>query len=86
MGDAKELGDMGFMGIIFPEEYGGSGFPTMVYAIVVEEISAFDPSVGLSVAAHNGLCTNHIYLLQMRSRRKNICRTLPPEGKWVHGD
>ncbi len=66
----RELGDMGFMGITFPEEYGGSGFPTMVYAIVVEEISAFDPSVGLSVAAHNGLCTNHIYLFANEEQKK----------------
>lgn len=66
----RELGDMGFMGITFPEEYGGSAFPTMVYAIVVEEISAVDPSVGLTVAAHNGLCTNHIYLFANEEQKK----------------
>lgn len=58
---AKKLGDMGFLGIIFPEEYGGAGFSTMEYAIIVEEISKVDPSMGLTIAAHNGLCTNHIY-------------------------
>ncbi|MGH2574530.1 MAG: acyl-CoA dehydrogenase family protein [Ignavibacteria bacterium] len=57
----KELGDMGFLGIIFPEEYGGSNFSTLDYVIIVEEISKADPSIGLSVSAHNGLCTNHIY-------------------------
>src|SRR5438045_456252 len=57
----KELGEMGFLGIIFPEEYGGSNFSCLEYAIIVEEISKADPSIGLSVAAHNGLCTNHIY-------------------------
>ena len=58
---AKKLGDIGFLGIIFPEEYGGSNFSTMEYAIIVEEISKVDPSMGLTIAAHNGLCTNHIY-------------------------
>ncbi|MFZ1319950.1 MAG: acyl-CoA dehydrogenase family protein [Ignavibacteria bacterium] len=58
---AKKLGDIGFLGIIFPEEYGGSGFSTVEYAIIVEEISKVDPSMGLTIAAHNGLCTNHIY-------------------------
>jgi hypothetical protein len=57
----KELGEMGFLGIIFPEEYGGSNFSVLDYAIIIEEISKADPSLGLTVAAHNGLCTNHIY-------------------------
>ena len=59
---AKELGDMGFLGVIFPEEYGGSNFSVMDYSIIVEEISKADPSLGLTIAAHNGLCTSHIYL------------------------
>ena len=58
---AKKLGDIGFLGIIFPEEYGGSNFSIMEYALIVEEISKVDPSMGLTIAAHNGLCTNHIY-------------------------
>jgi len=58
---AKKLGEIGFLGIIFPEEYGGAGFSTLEYAIIVEEISKVDPSMGLTIAAHNGLCTNHIY-------------------------
>ncbi|MBK8981041.1 MAG: acyl-CoA dehydrogenase family protein [Ignavibacteria bacterium] len=58
---AKKLGDIGFLGIIFPEEFGGSGFSTIEYAIIVEEISKVDPSMGLTIAAHNGLCTNHIF-------------------------
>lgn len=58
----RELGDMGFLGVIFPEEYGGSNFSVMDYAIIVEEISKADPSLGLTIAAHNGLCTSHIYL------------------------
>lgn len=58
---AKKLGEMGFLGIIFPEEYEGSNFTPIEYAIIIEEISKIDPSIGLTVAAHNGLCTNHIY-------------------------
>jgi len=56
----KELGAMGFMGILVPEELGGSGLGYHEYITIVEEISKVDPSIGLSVAAHNSLCTNHI--------------------------
>jgi alkylation response protein AidB-like acyl-CoA dehydrogenase len=57
----QKLAEMGFLGIIFPEKYGGANFSTVEYAIIIEEISKIDPSVGLIVASHNGLCTNHIY-------------------------
>lgn len=67
---AKKLGDIGFLGIIFPEEYGGSNFSTMEYAIIVEEISKVDPSMGLTIAAHNGLCTNHIYSFANETLKK----------------
>lgn len=67
---AKKLGDIGFLGIIFPEEYGGSNFSVMEYAIIVEEISKVDPSMGLTIAAHNGLCTNHIYSFANESLKK----------------
>ena len=67
---ARKMGDIGFLGIIFPEEYGGSNFSTMEYAIIVEEISRVDPSIGLTVAAHNGLCTNHIYSFANESLKK----------------
>ncbi len=55
-----ELGELGFLGILVPEELGGAGLGYVEYTIVVEEIARIDPSVALSVAAHNGLCTNHI--------------------------
>jgi alkylation response protein AidB-like acyl-CoA dehydrogenase len=58
----KQLGEMGFMGILIPEEYGGSGLGYIEYALVIEELAKVDPSVALTVAAHNGLCTNHIFL------------------------
>lgn len=66
----KQLGEIGFMGIIFPEEYGGSGFSILDYVIIIEEISKVDPSLGLTVAAHNGLCTNHIYLFASDELKK----------------
>jgi hypothetical protein len=56
----KKLGAMGFMGILVPEELGGSGLGYHEYITIIEELSKVDPSIGLSVAAHNSLCTNHI--------------------------
>lgn len=56
----KKLGEMGFMGILVPLELGGSGLGYHEYITIVEEIAKVDPSIGLSVAAHNSLCTNHI--------------------------
>lgn len=56
-----QLGDMGFMGAVIPEEYGGSGLSYHEYVAIIDELSQVDPSIGLSVAAHNSLCTNHIY-------------------------
>lgn len=55
-----KLGELGFLGVLVPEELGGSGLGYVEYVLVVREISRVDPSVGLSVAAHNSLCTNHI--------------------------
>ena len=56
----KQAGSYGFLGMLVPEEYGGSGFGYHEYVAVVQEISKVDPSIGLSIAAHNSLCTNHI--------------------------
>ncbi len=56
-----KLADLGFLGILFPEEYGGAGLGYVEYALIIDELSQIDPSVGLSVAAHNSLCTNHIF-------------------------
>lgn len=67
---AKKMGELGFLGIIFPEEYGGSDFTTTEYAIIIEEISKIDPSVGLTVASHNGLCSNHIYSFSNEELKK----------------
>jgi len=56
----KQLGELGFLGILVPEEYGGSGLGYAEFVIVIEELARVDPSIALSVAAHNGLGTNHI--------------------------
>jgi alkylation response protein AidB-like acyl-CoA dehydrogenase len=56
----KKLGEMGFMGILVPEHYGGSGLGYQEYITILDEISKVCGSIGLSVAAHNSLCTNHI--------------------------
>ncbi len=56
----KKLGELGLMGVLVPQEYGGAGLTYTEYVTVITEISRVDPSVGLSVAAHNSLCTGHI--------------------------
>lgn len=66
----KELGKMGFMGILVPEELGGSGLGYHEYITIVEEISKVDSSIGLSVAAHNSLCTNHILTFGNEEQKK----------------
>ena len=56
----KQLGELGMMGVVVPEEYGGSGFGYLEYVTVISEIAKVCGSIGLSVAAHNSLCTGHI--------------------------
>ena len=56
-----KLAELGLMGVIFPEQYGGAGMGYVEYATIIEELSRVDGSVGISVAAHNSLCSNHIY-------------------------
>ncbi|WP_296684279.1 acyl-CoA dehydrogenase family protein [Flavobacterium sp.] len=66
----KKLGEMGFMGILVPQELGGSGLGYHEYITIVEELSKVDPSIGLSVAAHNSLCTNHILTFGNEEQKK----------------
>jgi alkylation response protein AidB-like acyl-CoA dehydrogenase len=61
LGVFRQAGELGFLGILVPEEYGGAGLGYLEYVLVVRALSEVDPSIGLSVAAHNSLCTNHIY-------------------------
>ena len=56
----KKLGGLGLMGVLVPQEYGGSGFGYEEYVTAIMELSKVDPSIGLSMAAHNSLCTGHI--------------------------
>lgn len=56
----RQLGELGFLGMLVPEEYGGAGLGYVEFSIVIEELARIDPSISLSVAAHNGLGTNHI--------------------------
>jgi len=66
----KKAAELGFLGVIFPEEYGGAGLGYVEYVLVVTELSKVDPSVGISVAAHNSLCTNHIYKFGDEEQRR----------------
>ena len=66
----QKAGEMGFMGIFIPEEYGGSGLGYHEYVAIIQEISKVDPSIGLSVAAHNSLCTGHIFYFGNEEQKK----------------
>jgi alkylation response protein AidB-like acyl-CoA dehydrogenase len=65
-----KLAEMGFLGVIFPEKYGGAGMGYVEYAIIIEELSRVDGSIGIIVAAHNSLCTNHIYKFGTEEQKK----------------
>jgi alkylation response protein AidB-like acyl-CoA dehydrogenase len=77
-----KLGEQGFMGILVPEEYGGAGLGYIHYALVVEELAKYDPSISLSVAAHNGLCTNHINLFGNKEQKEKYLTKLA-QGKFI---
>jgi alkylation response protein AidB-like acyl-CoA dehydrogenase len=64
------LADMGLLGVIFPEQYGGAGLGYIEYATVIEELARVDGSVGLFVAAHNSLCSNHIFKFGTEEQKK----------------
>jgi alkylation response protein AidB-like acyl-CoA dehydrogenase len=66
----RRLGELGFLGVLIPEEYGGAGLGYSAYVAVIEELSRVDPSIGLSVAAHNSLCTNHVYTFGTAEQRR----------------
>jgi alkylation response protein AidB-like acyl-CoA dehydrogenase len=71
----KKLGAMGLMGVIIPQEYGGAGLGYVDYVLAIEELSAVDGSVGLTMAAHNSLGTNHIFLAGNEAqKRKYVSR------------
>lgn len=78
----KKLGEMGFMGVLVPEELGGSGLGYHEYITIVEEISKVDSSIGLSVAAHNSLCTNHILTFGNDEQKKKWIPKLA-SAEWI---
>jgi alkylation response protein AidB-like acyl-CoA dehydrogenase len=77
-----KLAEMGLLGVIFPEQYGGAGLGYIEYAIAVEELSRVDGSVGIIVAAHNSLCSNHIYKFGSEAQKKKYLTPLA-QGKKI---
>src|SRR5512146_3018054 len=77
-----KMADLGLMGIQFPEEYGGAGMSAVDYCICIEELARVDPAVSLSVAAHNGLCTSHIFMFGSEAQKKKFVVPLA-SGVWV---
>lgn len=77
-----KMGQLGLMGVLVPHEYGGSGFGYMEYITAIIELSKVDPSIGLSLAAHNSLCTGHILQFGNEQQKK---RWLPKlaSGTWL---
>jgi alkylation response protein AidB-like acyl-CoA dehydrogenase len=65
-----KLAELGLMGVIFPEKYGGAAMGYVEYATIIEELSRVDGSVGISVAAHNSLCSNHIYMFGTEEQKQ----------------
>jgi len=78
----RKAAELGFLGIIFPEELGGAGLGYVEYVLVVTELSKVDPSVGISVAAHNSLCSNHIYKFGDDAQRRRWIPKLA-SGEWI---
>jgi hypothetical protein len=78
----QKLGEMGLMGIIFPVELGGAGLGYVDYAIAVEELSAVDGSIGIIVASHNSLCSNHIFLAGSEEQKRKYIPRLA-SGQWL---
>jgi alkylation response protein AidB-like acyl-CoA dehydrogenase len=75
-----KLAELGLLGVIFPEQYGGAGLGYIEYALAIEELSRVDGSVGIIVAAHNSLCTNHIYKFGTEEQRQK-CLVPLAQGK-----
>ena len=78
----RKLGRLGYMGSIFPEELGGAGLGYIEYSIIIEELSRVDGSVGIIVAAHTSLCSNHIYKMGTDEQRKRYLPKLA-SGEWI---
>jgi alkylation response protein AidB-like acyl-CoA dehydrogenase len=77
-----QLGELGLLGVLVPEEHGGAGLGYVEYVLILEEIGAADGGVGLGVAAHNSLCTNHLYLFGSDELRTRFLPKLA-SGEWI---
>jgi alkylation response protein AidB-like acyl-CoA dehydrogenase len=77
-----QLGELGLLGVLVPEEFGGSGLGYVEYVLILEEIGAADGGVGLGVAAHNSLCTNHLYLFGSDGLKSRYMPKLA-SGEWI---
>ena len=78
----KKLGELGLMGVLVPQEYGGSGFGYMEYVTAIAELSKIDGSIGLSMAAHNSLCTGHIMQFGSEVQKSKWLPKLA-SGEWI---
>jgi hypothetical protein len=78
----KALGELGLMGVLVPEEYGGSGLSYNEYITIIDELSQIDSSIGLSLAAHNSLCTGHILQFGNESQKKKWLPKLA-SAEWI---
>ncbi len=78
----RQLGSHGFLGVLVPEEYGGAGLGYQEYVTVIEEIAKVCGSIGLSVAAHNSLCTNHILTFGNEEQKSKYLPKLAT-GQWI---
>jgi len=76
------LGDLGLMGILVPEQYGGAGLGYQEYVTAIVELSKVDPAIGLSMAAHNSLCTNHILMFGNEQQKQTYLPKLA-SGQWI---
>src|SRR5712692_1493891 len=78
----KKAGELGMLGAIFPEEYGGAGLSYIDYVNIIEELAAVESGFALSVAAHNSLCTGHIYLAGNEQQKRKWLPKLT-SGEWI---
>ncbi len=78
----KKLGELGLMGVLVPEQYGGSGFSYNEYITAIEQLAILDPSIGLSMAAHNSLCTGHILQFGNEEQKKKWLPKLA-SAEWI---
>lgn len=78
----KKLGELGLMGMLVPQQYGGSGLGYQEYVTAITELSSIDGSIGLSMAAHNSLCTNHILLFGNEEQKRRYLPKLA-SAEWI---